>query len=236
MAPQEQLDGRGNRLLAALPASEWERLLADLEPLEMDVRQPVYEPGRPIEHIYFPVDAVLSVLAVMDDGQAVEVATVGNEGMVGVPVFLGVSTSPGLSFCQVPGRSWRMPAGPFQELANGAGTLQAVLPRYTFAFFTQLAQGAACNRVHTVDQRLARWLLMTHDRVRRDQFSLTQEFMAQMLGTRRATVSEAAGRLQQNGLIAYSRGVMRITGRKDLEAVACECYRIIADEYDRLFG
>jgi CRP-like cAMP-binding protein len=235
-APDGSLDGRGNRLLAALPDTDRERLLADAEPLEMTVRQPIYEPGKPIEQVYFPIDAVLSVLAVMDDGQAVEVATVGNEGMVGIPVFLGVSTSPGLAFCQVPGRSWRMPAGTFRELANGAGAFHGLLQRYTFAFFTQISQGSACNRLHHMDQRLARWLLLTHDRIGQDQFPLTQEFMAQMLGVRRATVTEAARRLQQDGLITYSRGVITVTDRKGLEAASCECYRIISDEHARLIG
>jgi CRP-like cAMP-binding protein len=229
-------DGRGNRLLTALPDDERRRLAAHLERVELTLRQPLYEPGKPIEHVYFPIDAVLSVLAVMDDDQAVEVATVGNEGMVGIPVFLGVSTSPGLSFCQMPGRALRMPAGRFRDLANGAGAFQQVLQRYTFAFFTQLSQGSACNRLHHMDQRLARWLLLTHDRVGRDQFPLTQEFMAQMLGVRRATVTEAAGRLQQAGLITYSRGILTIANRKGLEAASCECYRIISDEHARLIG
>jgi CRP-like cAMP-binding protein len=229
-------DGRGNRLLAALPDNERQRLAAHLELVELTLRQPLYEPGKPIEHVFFPIDAVLSVLAVMDDGQAVEVATVGNEGMVGIPVFLGVSTSPGLAFCQLAGKSWRMPAGAFRELANSAGAFQQVLQRYTYAFFTQLSQGSACNRLHHMDQRLARWLLLTHDRVGRDQFLLTQEFMAQMLGVRRATVTEAAGRLQQAGLLTYSRGILTIADRKGLEAAACECYRIISDEHARLIG
>jgi CRP-like cAMP-binding protein len=229
-------DGRGNRLLAALPDDERQRLAARLELVELTLRQLLYEPGKPIEHIYFPFDSVLSVLAVMDDDQAVEVATVGNEGMVGIPVFLGVSTSPGLSFCQIPGRSLRMAAGAFRDLANGAGAFQQVLQRYTFAFFTQLSQGSACNRLHHMDQRLARWLLLTHDRVGRDQFPLTQEFMAQMLGVRRATVTDAARRLQQAGLITYSRGTLTIADRKGLETASCECYRIISDEHARLIG
>ena len=235
-APDGGLDGRGNRLLAALPETDRERLLAHAEPLELTVRQPIYEPGKPIEHVYFPIDAVLSVLAVMDDGQAVEVATVGNEGMVGIPVFLGVSTSPGLSFCQIAGRALRMPAGTFRDLANGAGAFQQVLQRYTFAFFTQLSQGAACNRLHQMDQRLARWLLLTHDRVGRGQFTLTQEFMAQMLGVRRATVTEAAGRLAQANLISYSRGILTIVDQPGLDMASCDCYRIITDEHARLIG
>jgi CRP-like cAMP-binding protein len=236
-APDGSLDGRGNRLLAALPDPDRERLLAHTEPLEMTLRQPIYDPGQPIEHVYFPIDAVMSVLAVMDDGQAVEVATIGNEGMVGIPVFLGVTTSPGQAFCQVPGLALRLAAGRFRELANGAGTVQELLQRYTYAFFTQISQGAACNRLHSLDQRLARWLLMTQDRTGgKDQFPLTQEFMAQMLGVRRATVTEAAGRLSQANLISYSRGILTIVDRPGLEAASCECYRIITDEHARLIG
>ena len=229
--------GFGNRLLAALPEVDRQRLLTHLEPLEMTVRQPVYAPGEPIEHVYFPDGCVLSVLAVMDDGQAIEVATVGNEGMVGVPVLLGVATSQELAFCQVPGRARRMPAETFRELANDAGAVQALLQRYTYAYFSQLSQGSACNRVHSVDQRCARWLLMTHDRVGgRDHFELTQQFLAQMLGVRRATVTQAAGRLARAGLITYHRGVITIVDRTGLEAAACECYRIITDEHARLIG
>jgi CRP-like cAMP-binding protein len=236
MPPLENADDRGNRLLDLLPAADRRRLLDHMELVELDLRQPVYEPGKPIEYVYFPLTTVISMLAVMDDGQAVEVATMGNEGMAGLPVFLGATSSPDRAFAQVPGRALRMPAGDFRELANGAGTVQGLLQRYTQAFFVQLAQGAACNRLHSTDQRLARWLLMTHDRVGQDQFPITQEFMAQMLAVRRATVTEAAGRLQQAGLITYSRGIITILDRPGLEAVSCECYRIISDEHARLLG
>jgi CRP-like cAMP-binding protein len=236
MPPLEDPDDRGNRLLAAVPAADRRRMQERMEPVKFDLRQPVYEPGKPIEYVYFPLTAVISMLAVMDDGQAVEVATMGNEGMAGLPVFLGATTSPDLAFAQIPGRALRMPAGEFRELANGAGVVQALLQRYTQAFFVQLAQGAACNRLHSLDQRLARWLLMTHDRVGQDQFPLTQEFMAQMLGVRRATVTEAAGRLQQAGLITYRRGIITILDRPGLEAASCECYRIITAEHARLLG
>ena len=236
MPPLEDAEDRGNRLLDLLPAADRRRLLDRMELVELDLRQRIYEPGKPIEHVYFPLTTVISMLAVMEDGQAVEVATMGNEGMAGLPVFLGASTSPDLAFAQIPGRALRLPAGEFHELANGAGTVQALLQRYTQAFFVQLAQGAACNRLHSVDQRLARWLLMTHDRVGQDQFPLTQEFMAQMLAVRRATVTEAARRLQQALLITYSRGIITIVDRPGLEAASCECYRIITDEHTRLLG
>ena len=236
MPPMEDADDRGNRLLDLLPAADRRRLLDHMELVELDLRQPVYEPGKPIEYVYFPLTTVISMLAVMDDGQAVEVATMGNEGMAGLPVFLGATSSPDQAFAQVPGRALRMSAGEFRELANGAGMVQGLLQRYTQAFFVQLAQGAACNRLHSTDQRLARWLLLTHDRVGQDQFPLTQEFMAQMLAVRRATVTEAAGRLQQAGLITYSRGIVTILDRPGLEVVSCECYRIITDEHTHLVG
>lgn len=245
MPPGEHIPGatdpRGNRLLAALPDADRERVVAGLKLVDMEVRDPVYRHGQPIEHVYFPLTAVISMLAVMDDGQALEVATVGNEGVAGIPVFLGAGSSPGQAFCQVPGQALRAEAGHFQELANSAGALQGLLQRYTYAFFMQVAQGSACNRLHSVDQRCARWLLLTHDRVGgnpggRDEFPLTQQFLAQMLAVRRATVSEAAGRLQRAGLIRYRRGIITIVDRKGLEAAACECYRIVSDEYARLIG
>jgi CRP-like cAMP-binding protein len=236
MPALEDADHRGNRLLDTLPAADRQRLQERMELVELDLKEPIYERGKPIEYVYFPLTAVISLLAVMDDGQAVEVATMGNEGMAGLPVFLGATTSPDRAFAQVAGRALRMPAGEFRELANGAGVIQALLQRYTQAFFVQLAQGAACNRLHSMDQRLARWLLMTNDRVGQDQFPLTQEFMAQMLAVRRATVTEAAGRLQQAGLITYSRGIIAVLDRPGLEAASCECYRIITDEHARLLG
>jgi CRP-like cAMP-binding protein len=180
---------------------------------------------------------VISILAAMDDDQAVEVATVGIEGMIGIPVVLGADTSPDLVFCQIPGHALRMPAGAFRELADGAGAIRTLLQRYTLAFVRQLSQGSACNRLHPMDQRCARWLLMTRDNTGgRDEFPLTQDFLAKMLGVRRATVSEAAGRLQRAGLITYHRGVIRVHDRQGLEAAACRCYRIVTEEYARLVG
>jgi CRP-like cAMP-binding protein len=236
-ARDDALDVASNRLLAALPAHERDQFLVGLEPTEFTVRQPLYEPHKPIEHVYFPTGCVVSVLVLVDEDQAVEVATVGVEGMIGIPVLLGTETGPDLVFCQIPGQALRMPAGAFRELATGAGAIQALLQRYTFAFVRQLSQGSACNRLHPVDQRCARWLLMTHDNTGgRDEFPLTQDFLAKMLGVRRATVTEAAGRLQRAELISYHRGVIRILDRQGLEAAACQCYRIITKEYARLIG
>ena len=225
-----------NFILAAVPDKEYAQMRDRLEPVELGIKDMIYQADEPIGHVYFPTTAVLSMIAQVDGQAGVEVATIGREGMAGLPVFLGASTSPDLAFAQIRGRALRMPAGEFRDLANGAGAIQALLQRYTQAFFVQLAQGSACNRLHNLHQRLARWLLMTHDRVGQDEFLLTQEFMAQMLAVRRATVTEAAGRLQQAGLITYGRGIITIVDRAGLEAASCECYQIIADEHARLVG
>jgi CRP-like cAMP-binding protein len=177
---------------------------------------------------------VTSLVIFMLDGQVVEVATVGNEGMVGLPVFLGAETFSGQAFTQIPGKAVRMQVEVFRDEARQGSSLHEVLHRYTQALFTQVAQSAACNRLHRIEQRCARWLLMTRERVRADQFPLTQEFLAQMLGVRRAGVSEAVSRLQKEGLIQYSRGIITILNRSGLETVSCECYAIVKQEYDHL--
>jgi CRP-like cAMP-binding protein len=225
----------GNRILDALPAREFEQLASALEPVELAVREYVYRRGEPAEFVHFPVDGVISLVAEMDDGRAVEVATVGREGMAGLPVFLQAAyTSAHDSFCQIPGSSLRMPADRLSDLANNGGALQSLLQRYTQALFSQVAQSSACNRVHAIEQRCARWLLLTQDRVGRAQFPLTQEFIAQMLGVQRSSVSGVASTLQKEGLIRYTRGVITILDRRGLERVSCECYRVIADEFSRL--
>jgi CRP-like cAMP-binding protein len=223
-----------NRILAALPPDEMARLRERMELVPMQVRQLVFEPNRVMEHVYFPEDAVISILGLMEDGSAVETATVGNEGMVGVPVFLGAMQMAGQGFAQVPGSAWRLPAGALREEVRRGGTLSRLLGRYTQALFTLVAQSSACNRKHTVEQRCARWLLMTHDRVAGDNFELTQLFLSQMLGVRRATVTEAAGELQARGLIEYTRGRITIVDRAGLEAAACPCYGIIRAEFARM--
>jgi CRP-like cAMP-binding protein len=225
---------RANRVLAALPAWAYERLVPKLEPVSMTVKQMLYSLHGAIAHVYFPLDMVTSLVVRMQDGQMVEVATVGNEGMVGLPTFLGAESFPGQAFTQVPGQAVRMQTAVFQEEVSQGDPLHDVLHRYTQALLTQVAQSAACNRWHRIDQRCARWLLMTQDRVRAAQFPLTQEFLAQMLGVRRAGVSEVASRLQKGGLIQYSRGLITVVNRAGLEAAACECYAIIKQEYDRL--
>ncbi|HEX2078498.1 MAG TPA: Crp/Fnr family transcriptional regulator [Longimicrobium sp.] len=227
-------DSPRNRLLAALPPEDWERLRPGLERVRMELREVVFEPNRTIQHVYFPEDAVISILGLMEDGSAVETATVGCEGMAGVPVFLGAMQMAGQAFAQVPGEAWRMPAGALREEVRRGGALAQLLGRYTQALFTLVAQSSACNRKHPVEQRCARWLLMTHDRVGGDTFELTQHFLSQMLGVRRATVSEAAGALQARGLIDYSRGRITVEDRAGLEAAACACYAIIRAEFARM--
>jgi CRP-like cAMP-binding protein len=191
-------------------------------------------PSASSSHVYFPIGVVISLVTSMEDGTAVELATVGREGMVGLPVFLGTGSLPIQAFGQIPGEALRVTAEAFRAEIKRNGPLVQVLNRYMQALFIQVAQVAACNRVHLVEQRRARWLLQTHDRVGADQFLLTQEFLAQMLGVRRAGVSVAAGLLQKAGLIRYARGRITILDRPGQESAACECYRVVRREFDRL--
>jgi CRP-like cAMP-binding protein len=225
-----------NRLLAALPKEVYEQLVPSLEPVSLTLKQPLYEPNRALASVYFPLTMVGSLLTLMQDGQQIEVGTVGNEGMIGLPVFFGAETISGQAVTQVPGEAMHMPAAVFRNHALQPGPLQDLLLLYTQTLFTQMAQSLACNSLHTIEQRCARWLLMTQDRVRSAQFPLTQQFLAQMLGVRRAGVSEVASRLQQEGLIQSHRGLIMIVNREGLEAVSCEWYATIKQEYDRLLG
>jgi CRP-like cAMP-binding protein len=232
------LDGdrlRGNHLIDGLPAQERERLGSIFDRRSFTIRDLVYAIGEPTRAIIFPIDSIFSLLSEMQDGRAVEVATVGNEGFVGVPAFLqGSFTNAHTAFCQIAGEALIAETAPFFEIVNGSSALHAALHRYTLALLTQIAQSSACNRLHAMQQRCVRWILMSHDRVSRDEFTLSQEFMAQMLGVRRATVSEAVSPLQAEGLIRYQRGAMTILDRPGLEQRACECYRIIQEEHRRL--
>jgi CRP-like cAMP-binding protein len=226
---------RQNQLLRGLSGSALERVAADLQLRAMHVRDRVAEPVRPVEDVYFPLNCVLSTVAEGASGDAVEVATIGNEGMAGISVFLGVDTSGTLqTFAQVGGNALTMRAREFRAHLQSIPRLMQIMGAYTQALLTQIAQSSACNRLHPVEERYARWLLMTHDRVVRDEFELTQEFMAQMLGVRRATVGEEAAALQEARIIQYARGVVSILDRAALEERSCECYRIIRDEYARL--
>jgi len=226
-----------NQLLAALPPASRDALQPHLERVSCALKDVVYRPHEPITHVLFPCSGVFSLLAVGDeDGELIEVATVGNEGFVGLPLFLGADATPGLAIAQVPGEAWRMPAAAFREAVTDNGAFASILNRSVLALFTQISQASFCNRTHPMQQRCARWLLMTHDRVSGDVFPLTHEFLSQMLGVRRATVTEAMGPLQQAGLITYARGFVQIMDRAGLETASCECYRIIRDEYRRLTG
>jgi CRP-like cAMP-binding protein len=226
----------GNRILDSLPPAHIKRLRPHLEAISVGVKHVVYEPDGPITHVYFPAGCVISLVTYLEDGAPVEMATIGREGMVGLSIFLGADTMPSRAFGQVPGDALRITAAAFTKEIKRNGRLVRVLNRYTLALFNQVAQTTACNRMHLVEQRCARWLLQTHDRVGTDEFLLTQEFLAQMLGVRRSGVSVAAGLLQKARLIRYVRGRITILDRPGLESAACECYRVIQREFDRLLG
>jgi CRP-like cAMP-binding protein len=225
-----------NRLLAALPTPEQEAITPHLERLSLPRRHVIHDPERPIEGVYFPIDCVISILSVMADGTAIETATVGKEGMAGLALFHGVDATPEQEFVQVPGAAYRMDPQAFRALLPECPALTAALHRYAQALFTLAAQSSGCNRLHSMGQRCARWLLMVHDRVERDEFELTQAILSMMLGVRRATVTEAALELQRGGAIDYTRGRITVVDRGKLEAAACECYRIVRNSFDRLLG
>jgi CRP-like cAMP-binding protein len=232
--PAAPPNGTRNRLLASLPAEEYARLAPRLERVTADLRQVLFDVDQPIAHVYFPEAMVVSILSVMADGTAIETATVGREGMAGLPLFLGTDRTSAQAFAQVPGPALRMTADAFRAAVADVPALARALHRYTQALFTLVAQSSACNRVHTMPERCARWLLHTHDRVERDDFPLTHQFLSQMLGVRRATVTEAMGALQARGAMDYQMGRVRVRDRAGLERAACECYAIIAREFDRL--
>ena len=226
----------GNALLDRLSANEYERLAGELEPVTLDVRTVLFQPDELITDVYFPTSGMVSLAVIMEDGTATEVATIGKEGMVGTAVFLGSESMPVQAICQVAGEAVRMGSAALRKEAKRDGGLRDALERYTQALFAQIAQASVCNRLHPIEARMARWLVMTHDRVDVDEFALTQEFLAEMLGVRRATVTVTAGALQKAGYIQYSRGRIRIVDRAGLEAATCECYAVIKQEYDRLLG
>src|SRR4051812_40279099 len=231
--PDELL--RRNRLLAAAPPRVRERLAVLGSRERLELRQVLFEVDARVEKVVFPVVGVCSLLAVSSDERAVEVATIGNEGFVGLPVFLQATLmSSHRSIAQIPGEAVVIDAPEFLEISNSGGPFQAVLMRYAQALMTQIAQGAACNRLHNTEQRAARWLLMTHDRVDGDEFLLKQEFLAQMLGTEREAVNEAARALRARGLFTYTHDVVCVTDRPGLEQASCECHRIVQGEFDRL--
>jgi CRP-like cAMP-binding protein len=227
-------DPRQNRLLAALPRGDFERIAPHLEWVTLKLGDVLYESGGLERYVYFPIDSIVSLLYVMEDGASAEIAVVGNEGMLGVAVFMGGETTPSRAIVQSAGSGYRLPAQPLKQEFDLGGSLMHLLLRYAQALITQMAQTAVCNRHHTVDQQLCRWLLMSLDRLRFDELVMTQELIANMLGVRREGVTEAAGKLRDLGIIEYRRGHIKVLDRPALEAQVCECYGVVKKEFDRL--
>jgi CRP-like cAMP-binding protein len=225
---------RANSLLAALPDPEWRRWEPLLEQVEMPLSQVLYEPGTTLTHVYFPTTSIVSLLYVMENGASAEIAVVGNEGLLGVSLFMGGESTPSRAVVQSAGHGFRLKAQLMKEEFNRAGPVLHLLLRYTQALITQMAQTAVCNRHHTLDQQLCRWLLLSLDRLQANELTMTQQLIANMLGVRREGVTEAAGKLQHAGLISYARGHIRVLDRAGLEERTCECYAVVKNEYDRL--
>lgn len=227
-------DPRQNHLLAALPATDFERVQSRLKLVPMQFGEVIYESGSQLRHVYFPTTAIVSLLYIMADGASAEIAVVGNDGVLGIALFMGGETTPSRAVVQSSGYAYRLAGSVIKDEFNRAGALQHVLLRYTQALLTQMAQTAACNRHHTLDQQLCRWLLLNLDRASGNELFMTQQSIASMLGVRREGITEAAGKLQQAGLIKYSRGHITIADRAALEARACECYAVVKKESHRL--
>ena len=236
-SPTPRSNGQiANRILRTLPKEEYEVLLPHLELLRFPMGRIVHEAGQEMSHVYFPNHGVLSMLTVLENGDLVEIATVGNEGMADLSVFLGLKVSNSRLLVQIPGDTLRMDRDLFTALVSDLEGLRIALGHFMTTMFTLVSQSAACNRLHPIEERAARWLLMTHDRVDSDTFPITHDFLATMLGVRRPSVTVAAGILQKAGFIRYSRGNMRILDRAGLEASACECYAIVRAQFDAMPG
>jgi CRP-like cAMP-binding protein len=227
-------DPLANHLLAALPAAERLRVLPRLEPVTLPLGKVLYESGGTMSHVFFPTTAIVSLLYVMEDGASAEIAVVGNEGVVGVSLFMGGESTPSRAVVQSAGAGFRLPGPLMKEEFNRAGSLMHLLLRYTQALITQMSQTAVCNRHHSLDQQLCRWLLLSLDRLKGNDLVMTQELIANMLGVRREGVTEAALKLQKLGLIRYARGHITVLDRPGLEERTCECYGVVRKEYDRL--
>jgi CRP-like cAMP-binding protein len=226
----------GNRLLARLPPDDYKRLLPRLQLVPLELKHVLCEARSPLLYAYFPSRGVASALAVMEDGRAIEVTTIGNEGMVGLPLLVGAGTAANRVMVQVPGEALRMGADVLREEVSRDSPLRRLLVLYHTAFLAQLSQGVACNGLHTLRQRCCRWLLMIQDRAHSEVFPMTHELLAEMLGARRSSVSEVLETFQEKGLIRYSRGKFTVRDREGLKARSCECYRRINEEFERLFG
>jgi CRP-like cAMP-binding protein len=227
-------EARKNLLLAALPPMEWQRWEAQLESTALPLGQVLYESGGMLSHVYFPTDAIVSLLYVMENGASAEIAVVGNEGLVGVSLFMGGESTPSRAVVQSAGTGFRLRAQLVKDEFNRSGPVLHLLLRYTQALITQMAQTAVCNRHHSLDQQLCRWLLLSLDRLRDNELIMTQELIANMLGVRREGVTESALKLAQDGLIRYARGRISVLDRPGLERRTCECYSVVKKEYDRL--
>jgi CRP-like cAMP-binding protein len=225
-----------NHLLAALPAADFARLESHLEPVPMLLGETLYEPGGQLQHAYFPTTAIVSLLYVMESGVSAEMAGVGNEGVLGISLFMGGDTTPSTAVVQTAGHGYRLPVRVLKEEFSRGGPLQRMLLRYTQAVVTQMFQTGACNRHHSIEQQLCRWLLLTLDRMPTNELIITQELVANALGVRREGVTEAAGNLQRAGIISYRRGHISVLKRGGLEAGSCECYAVVKKEIDRLLS
>lgn len=227
-------DPRQNHLLAALPASDFDRLKAGLKLIPLPLGDVLYESGSQLRHVYFPTTSIVSLLYQMADGASAEIAVVGNEGIIGISLFMGGETTPSRAVVQSAGHGYELAGNLLKEEFTQGGAMQHLLLRYTQALITQMAQTAVCNRHHSLDQQLCRWLLLSLDRLSGNELVMTQELIANMLGVRREGVTEAAGNLQAAGLIEYSRGRITVVDRPGLEARTCECYAVVKKESDRL--
>ena len=227
-------DPRGNRLLAALPQESYERLLPHLEPVVLPLGMALYESGGTQGYVYFPTSSIVSLLYVLENGSSAEIAVTGCEGLVGIALFMGGETTPSRAVVQSAGHGFRLKAAILKQEFERGGPLQHLLLRYTQALITQMTQTAVCNRHHAVEEQLCRWLLLSLDRLPANELVMTQELIANMLGVRREGVTEAAGKLQAEGMIEYSRGRITVLDRAHLEARVCECYAVVKKEYDRL--
>jgi CRP-like cAMP-binding protein len=229
-------DPRSNHLLGALPPEEFARLSANLEPVSLVLGEVIYESGEKLEHIYFPTTSIVSLLYIMENGSTAEIGMSGNDGLVGVALYMGGNTTPSRAVVQSAGNAYRLPSKAMNHEFSSGGVFQKVLLRYTQALMTQISQTAVCNRLHTVQQQLCRWLLINHDLLQSNKLVMTHDLIANMLGVRREGVTVAAGNLQEMGLIKYVRGTITMLDRDGLIAAACECYQVVKDEYDRLLG
>jgi CRP-like cAMP-binding protein len=229
-----QSNPRQNHLLDALPPADYERLAPHLEAVTMPLGTVLYESGGKLSYVYFPTTSIVSLLYVMEDGASAEIAIVGNEGILGISLFMGGDTTPSRAVVQSAGHGFKLKAELLKTEFRRFGPTMPLLLRYTQALITQMAQTAVCNRHHSVDQQLCRWLLLSLDRLQSNELSMTQELIANMLGVRREGVTDAAGKLQNAGLISYQRGRIRVLDRPGLEARACECYQVVKTEFDRL--